>query len=171
MAKTSESVPVKSGRQDTSKHPISDLRRDIESVFDRFMSGWPTFKHGDVWDPFKDFQHSAQVLSPSVDVTETDTGYEIEAELPGLDQKDIELTLTDNILTLKGEKKQEREEKKKEYSLSERSYGSFQRSFRLPDDSDLDKLSTTFRNGVLKISLPKSAEAQTRTRKIEVNSA
>ena len=171
MAKTSESVPVKSGRQDTSKHPISDLRRDIESVFDRFMSGCPTFKHGDVWYPFKDFPHSAQVLSPSVDVTETDTGYEIEAELPGLDQKDIELTLTDNILTLKGEKKQEREEKKKEYYLSERSYGSFQRSFRLPDDSDLDKLSTTFRNGVLKISLPKSAEAQTRTRKIEVNSA
>lgn len=110
-------------------------------------------------------------LSPKVDVSETDTDYEITAELPGMSEKDIELTLKSDMLTLKGEKKEEREEKKKDYYLSERSYGSFQRSFRLADDVDVDKISSKFSKGVLTVNLPKSAEAKANTRKIEVKSA
>ena len=86
---------------------------------------------------------------PAVDIAETDKAYEITAELPGMDEKNIEVKFADGVLTIRGEKKDEKEEKKKDYYLSERSYGSFQRSFQVPDGVDTDKIEATFKKGVL----------------------
>ena len=108
---------------------------------------------------------------PAVDVAETDKAYEITAELPGMDEKNIEVKFADGVLTIKGEKKDEKEEKKKDYYLSERSYGSFQRSFQVPDGVDTDKIEATFKNGILTVVLPKSTEAQKATKKIDVKAA
>ena len=96
---------------------------------------------------------------PSIDVRETDTDLVVEAELPGMDEKDVSVTLSNDVLTLKGEKKSEREEKKEDYHVMERSYGSFQRSFRLGDTIDPDKVTAAFDKGVLKVTLAKRPEA------------
>ena len=108
------------------------------------------------------------ILAPSVDVRETDNAVEVEAELPGVDEKDIQLTLEDDVLTIKGEKKLEKQETRRGYRVSERSYGSFYRSLPMPAGIDADKVNAVFAKGVLRITLPKPAEAQARTRKIEV---
>jgi HSP20 family protein len=106
--------------------------------------------------------------APAVDVTETERAYEITAELPGLDEKNIEVKLAEGVLTIKGEKQEEKEEKKKDYYLQERSFGSFQRAFQVPDGVDTDKIEAAFKNGVLTLTLPKSAEAQKAEKKIAV---
>jgi HSP20 family molecular chaperone IbpA len=105
---------------------------------------------------------------PAVDVTQTDKGYEVTAELPGMEEKDIEVKLANGILTIKGEKRDEKEEKKKDYYVRERSFGSFERSFQVPADVDADEINASFKKGVLTVMLPKSAEAQRAEKKIEV---
>ena len=107
-------------------------------------------------------------FSPRVDVQESDNAYEISVELPGLEDKDVELTIVDGILTLKGEKSAEKEEKEGNYYRKERVYGRFERSFRLPDEVEADKVEANFKNGVLTVGLPKSEEAKSVVRKIEV---
>ena len=108
-------------------------------------------------------------FSPRVDVNESDTAYQISAELPGLTDKDIEITVVDGILTLKGEKSSENEVQEGNYYRQERAYGSFERSFRLPDEVEADKVEANFKNGVLTVGLPKSEEAQSVVHKVEVN--
>ena len=88
--------------------------------------------------------------------------------MPGLDPKDIDISLSDGLLTIKGEKKQEREEKEENYHLVERSYGSFARSVRLPGETQSDKISASYKNGVLKVTLPKSEEAKKKEIKIKL---
>jgi HSP20 family protein len=107
----------------------------------------------------------------AVDVTESDKAYEITAELPGMDEKDIEVNVANAGITIKGEKKEETEEKQKDYYVSERRYGAFERYFGLPESVDVDKIAATFKNGVLRVTLPKIAEAQTPARKIEVKAS
>jgi HSP20 family protein len=104
-----------------------------------------------------------------VDIAEKDKGYEITAELPGMEESDIDVKYADGVLTIKGEKKEEKEEKKKDYYLSERRYGSFQRSFQVPENVAADKIDAKFANGVLTVRLPKSAEAQKNEKKIAIN--
>ena len=106
---------------------------------------------------------------PSVDVGETDKAFEITAELPGMDEDDIEVTLTDAGLTIKGEKKSEREETEKDYHRLERSFGSFQRFFAVPEEVDAAKIDARFKKGVLTVTLPKTAKAK--ARKIKVKAA
>ena len=108
---------------------------------------------------------------PTVDISETDKAYEITAELPGMDEKNVEVKLANGLLTIKGEKQDEKEEKKKDYHMRERSYGSFERSFQVPDGVDADKIEANFKKGVLTVILPKSAEAQKAEKKITVKSA
>ena len=159
-----------------SAHPLVTLRGEVDRLFDDFFRGWPSFMSFPSrlfdFDPFKRAAEPLAVtfgaLAPRVDVAETDDGYQIEAELPGLDEKDVSVTLSDDVLTIKGEKKAEREEKKKDYYLSERSYGTLQRSFQLPDGVDADKITAEFKKGVLSIALPKSKEAKARERKIAI---
>lgn len=97
---------------------------------------------------------------PSVDVSETESEIVVRAELPGMTQDDIELNLQDSVLTLKGEKKQEKEEEKESYHRMERCYGCFSRSFTLPANIDQDKIQASFKDGVLVVNLPKSEEAK-----------
>ena len=88
----------------------------------------------------------------------------------GLDPKDIDISLSDGLLTIKGEKKQEREEKEENYHLVERSYGTFTRSIRIPNEVQSDKINASYKNGVLKVVLPKSEEAKKKVVKIKVGS-
>jgi len=105
---------------------------------------------------------------PAIDLSETNNDIIMKAELPGIDPKDIDISLTNDLLTIKGEKKQEKEEKEEDYHLIERSYGSFIRSIRLPKDVQSDKISASYKNGILKVILPKSEEAKKKEIKIKV---
>jgi HSP20 family protein len=108
--------------------------------------------------------------SPAVDVTETDNAYEIAAELPGMDEKNIDVKFADGVLTIKGERQEEREEKEKGYHLRERSFGSFQRAFQVPEGVDPEKIQASFKQGLLTVTFPKTAESQKAAKKIEVKS-
>ncbi|RMF10695.1 MAG: Hsp20/alpha crystallin family protein [Alphaproteobacteria bacterium] len=107
-------------------------------------------------------------LSPNVDIKEDDKTITVSAELPGLDPDDVEVTLRDGVLTLKGEKKLEDEKSEDNYRVTERRYGSFQRSFQLPDTVDEEKVTASFDKGVLTIELPKRAEAARAAKKIKI---
>lgn len=105
---------------------------------------------------------------PSMDVKETDKEISIEAELPGLDEKDLSLTMQNGVLTIEGEKKLEHEEEKENYHVMERRYGGFHRSLRIPDTVNEDKIEARFDKGVLKVVLPKRPEVAAEHRKIEI---
>jgi len=133
------------------------LQREIDRLFDDFTRGFPTFGNG-----------KADLL-PSMDVTETDKQIEITAELPGLEEKDVQINVADNLLTIRGEKQAEKEEKDKDYRLIERSYGSFERTLELPAGVNTDAIQASIAKGVLKVTVPKPAPAQ--SKKIEVKAA
>jgi HSP20 family protein len=151
-------------------YPMSTLRDDIDSAFDRMFRDWPRFGKVGELDPFRelDFWKRPTALAPRVDVSEDENAYQIAAEIPGVKEKDVTVTVANGKLTLRGEKKTEKEEKKKDYHMKERSYGAFERSFQLPDGVKTDKISATFENGVLNVTLPKSTKAKGKERKIEV---
>lgn len=104
-------------------------------------------------------------LAPAFDVAETDKAYTITGEIPGIEAKDLTVTLANGILSITGEKKREEEEKDEHYHRIEREYGSFHRGFRLPGNATADKVKANYKDGVLKITLPKT---ETKTQKIEV---
>jgi HSP20 family protein len=147
------------------------MRTEMERMFDRFGFGFPAFRRLFDMEPTFRPEMNLTMPNPAIDIAEDDKGYRLTAELPGLDEKDIEITINDDMLTLKGEKKQESERKEKNYTLSERSYGSFQRSFWLPDGVDRGKIDASFAKGVLHVNLPKSEKAAAQPKKIEVKSA
>jgi HSP20 family protein len=147
--------------------PFESLKKEVDRLFEDFGD--------DFWRrPFRSLSRferawpSRLTATPPVDVSETDKAYEITAELPGLDEKNIEVNVAQGGLTIKGEKTEEKEEKKKDTYVCERRYGSFERYFDLPDGVDADKIEATFNKGVLKVTLPKTAEAQKPGMKIEV---
>lgn len=115
-----------------------------------------------------DTTETRAVMSPKLDVAELKDKFEIKAELPGMDEKDIELSLDDGLLTISGEKKAETEEKDKGYYLKECSYGTFSRSIRLPDNIADDKIEAKFKKGVLTIDLPKKEVIPPKSRKIAI---
>jgi len=108
---------------------------------------------------------------PAIDMSEDEKMYKISAELPGMEAKDVDVSVTGDMLVLKGEKRQEKEEKDKNYHFSERAYGSFQRAFELPASVDRGKIAADFSKGVLTIILPKTVEAQQPTKKIAVKAS
>ena len=105
---------------------------------------------------------------PAIDVTETEKSYKVAAELPGMDEKNIEVKIANGMLTIRGGKHEEKEEEKQDYYVRERSFGSFERTFPVPDGVDLDKVDASFKKGVLTVTLPKTAEAQKAEKKITV---
>jgi HSP20 family protein len=126
---------------------------------------------GRFWDSFLGRGLKGRVEGewlPSLDLAETDNELVVKAELPGMDPKDIDISLSDGMLTIKGEKKQEKEEKKSDYHFIERSYGSFTRSIQLPRQVEREKISASYKNGLLRITLPKSEEAKKKEVKIKV---
>lgn len=163
-------VPVPVHREE--QVPLLDLRQEMDRLSDNFFHhrfpAFPAMRDLMHWDPFRQFGDWMGAQTPHVDLTETDKGIEVVAELPGMEQKDIEVELKDDVLTLRGEKKEEREEAKKGYHLSERRFGSFRRSFRLPSEVEQNKISAEFKDGVLTIELPKTAKARKPSRKIGI---
>jgi HSP20 family protein len=149
------------------------FRTEMDRLFDRFSGGWgmPSLRRMFESEPAFRYESSFTLPSPAVDITEDEASYKVTAELPGMTEKEIEVVLSDGMLTLKGEKRAEREQKDKNFHLTERSYGSFQRSFTLPDGVDRDKVSADFAKGVLTISMPKTAKAKEAEKKIEVKAA
>ena len=146
------------------------FRSDMDRLFDRFARGFglPSLRSiAELEPPWRSFMFSA----PPIDMSEDDKAYKVSAELPGLDAKDVEVSVSGDRLVLKGEKRQQQEEKNKNYYLSERTYGSFERSFELPVSVDRDKIAADFSRGVLTITIPKTAEVQKQQKKIEIKSA
>ena len=144
------------------EHPFASFQKEMNKLFDDFFGGfdltpWP---HSE--------GRLAATFTPRVDVSETDKEIKVSAELPGMDEKDLDVSLTRDTLTIKGEKKEEKEDKGKDYYRMERSYGSFVRSIPLPFDIDTDKVQATFKKGVLQVVLPKSAKAIQEAKKIAV---
>ena len=145
------------------------LRGEMDRLFDRFGMGMGLPSFGRVFDMMPTLRTEFTVPTPAVDITEDDTGYKLTAELPGMEEKNVEVTLTDDVLTIKGEKAAETEKKDKNTYLSERCYGAFQRAFVIPDGVDGDKVTADFAKGVLTVTLPKAAPAVKKT--IEVKKA
>lgn len=153
--------------------PFETLRGEIDRLFDAHLlagfgrRGWRLpFAQRAGATPWP--QALEWGAAPAVDVVEKDTAFEISAELPGLGRENIDIQISADTLTLRGEKKEEREEKDRNRYVSERRYGRFERAFRLPDGVDRDRIDAAFEKGILKIVLPKTAEAQRQSRKIEV---
>lgn len=153
---------------------LPGLRHEIEDTVTRMLESWPHFGSAWHWPEFETLgkidlpkRHTTAKNLPRVDFSEIDDGYEITAELPGMGEDDVECTLSGNMLTVKGEKQEEREEEKKGYYLKERHYGSFMRNFTLPEDVDTDKLEAAVSDGVLRVFMPKCEKKQ-KPRKIEV---
>lgn len=152
-------VPV---RREQSQ-PLQSLQNDINRAFDSFWRGFDL--------PWPSTSSAWSISMPSVDVSESDKEIEVTAELPGIDEKDIDISLADGVLTIRGEKKSEVEKKEKDYYLQERTFGSIERVVPLPDTIDLDSANATFKNGVLTVKLAKKPEAAAATKRITVRRA
>lgn len=144
-----------------AENPFVSLQNEIDRLFDDFTRGFPSFPSLG--------NGGAVATMPTMDVAETDKEIEITAELPGLEEKDVQINVADNVLTIRGEKKAEKEQKDKNYRLVERSYGMFERSLELPDGVNADAITASIDKGVLKVVVPKPAPSQ--VKKIEVKSA
>jgi len=152
-------IPV--GRQRglaRTDNPFVSLQNEIDRLFENFTAGFPSIGNG-----------MTNVTLPTMDVAETDKEIEVTAELPGLEEKDVQINVSDNVLIIRGEKKAEKEQKDKNYRLIERTYGSFERSLELPEGVNADAIKASIDKGVLKVVVPKPAPAQ--VKKIEVKSA
>jgi len=178
MAEAATKLPVKSDKTSTPAKaedwaPFDTLRREIDRLFDDFHPfDWrlPSARSMFSFEVPR-LRRATWQVAPAMDLVEKEKEYEITAELPGIDEKNIEIKLSNQTLTIKGEKKEEKEEREKDYYLSERRYGSFQRSFQLPDGVDADKIEASFAKGVLSVKMPKTAEAQKAEKKIAVKAA
>lgn len=150
-------VPVSQDRTVARRetNPFSVLQHEIDRLFDGFSRNFAPL--------------AAYAFVPNLDVAETDKEIEITAELPGLEEKDVQLSVADNVLTIRGEKKSQREEKEKDYHLIERNYGSFLRTVELPSGVNLDNIKATIAKGILKVIVQKPAPSQ--SKKIEVKAA
>ncbi len=157
-------IPVGGERGVTrsASNPFFALQQEIDRLFEGFSRGFAGFPSSFAGFPSRE-------LMPSMDLSETDKEIEITAELPGLEEKDIQLNVADNVLTIRGEKKNEREETKKDYHLIERSYGSFTRSVQLPDGVNAENIKAVMSKGILKVTVPKPAPAQ--SKKIDIKAA
>jgi HSP20 family protein len=179
MAETVTKLPVKQEKVPERAsaveawRPFDSLRREVEQLFDDFgRSFWRLPTRRSIFDIEPLWRREAVWEGvPAVDIAESEKSYEITAELPGMEEKNIEVKVANGILTIKGEKQEEKEEKKKDYYLHERRFGSFERSFEVPAGVDADKIEASFKKGVLTVTLPKKPEAQKPAKKIEVKAA
>ena len=135
---------------------IMNFQREMNRMFDGFFRG------------SNDEDLIPSVWSPAVDIAEFDNEYQVKVELPGITKEDVKISLEQNLLTVKGEKKQEKETKESNFHRVERSYGAFQRSFTLPSSVKGDKVDATFANGILTINMPKAEEAKPKQIEVKV---
>lgn len=142
----------------TLTNPFYAFRQEMDKLMENFFGGFD----------LRPFGRKPEVFTPRIDVIDTDKEIRVSAELPGLDEKDIDVSLTKESLTIKGEKKEEKEEKGKDYYRSERSYGSFTRTIPLTLQVDAEKVTASFKKGVLTVTLPKTKQALSETKKVAV---
>ena len=168
-----KAAPAPAASRVPATDPWYNFRNEIDRLFDRFTGsfGMPAWRRMFDWEPAARSDSTFAFAAPSVDVAEDDKAFHISAELPGLEAKDIEVSVADGTLVITGEKKEAKEHKNKSYYMSERAYGSFQRSFALPEQIDRDKIAADLSKGVLTITLPKTAVAQKPAKKVEVKAA
>ena len=173
--------PQKTEVTERGANGLRSLRDEMNQVFDRFSNvQWPHFgrrRSTDVeprWGlaPFAGFDmpsfwNTERDLGRA-DLSETDEGYELQLDLPGMKKDDIQVDVTDGLLTVSGERSDEHEDRRKGYYLSERSYGSVRRSFRVPESVRIDDVKAQFSDGVLTLTMPKTEEAQKNARRIEI---
>ena len=172
MAEAATKLPVKkSAVPAKTATPFENLRREIDRLFDDFHPFDWRLPSKVLGVEVPRISRAEWQVAPAIDLVEKDDAYEITAELPGLDEKNVEIKLSNHTLTIKGEKSEEKEDRQKDYYLSERRYGSFQRSFQLPEGVDADKIDANFAKGVLTVKLPKTAEAKKAEKKIAVKAA
>ena len=160
-------TPVANGKFDV----FDTFRREMDRMFDRLTDNFafPSLRDFPTTEHF--WPRLANVAAPVVDMSGDDKAYHVTAELPGVENKDVEVTVGDDYLFIKAEKRQAHEDKAKDRFVSERSYGVFQRTFALPPDIERNAIDAKFAKGVLTVTLPKSAKAQASAKKIEVKAA
>ncbi|MDD3620001.1 MAG: Hsp20/alpha crystallin family protein [Desulfobulbaceae bacterium] len=148
-------------------NPIVQLHREMDRLFDNAFRGFGLSPlRSDFFTPLT----ASGLLKPQVDIGATDKEYSITVEVPGVDEKDVRVEIANNTLTIRGEKKQEKEEKDKNYYRVERSYGSFQRVLSLPEDADQDGVKASFKKGVLTIAMPRKPLPKAEVKQIEIKS-
>lgn len=167
-----KTIPVQHSDQhlpNMQMQPFQQLQSEMDRVFNNFFRGFSP--------PFSGFANMPSLripgmpeglLKPTLDISSSDKEYTISVEVPGVEDKDVKVEVTNNNLTISGEKKQEKEEKDKNYYRVERSYGSFQRVLSLPDDADQDKIKASFKQGVLTLTIPRKALPESEVKKIKV---
>ena len=168
---TPANMPV--GAPGETRHPLMSLREEVNRLFDDVFAGFTMMPFGGrspmaAW-PW--LEPVAETELPGVDIAETDKEYRLSAEMPGVEEKDLDVSVADDVLTIKGEKRQASEQKADDYVLSERRYGTFARSFTLPAEADTGKITASFKNGVLTVAVPKRPDAPAKRRRIELMAA
>jgi len=161
-------VPVTRSAATTASPPDlwRSLRTEMDRMFERMTGGALTAPFGGMWDfqfPSTRPDEFPRVTMPAVDLTEDDKAFKLTVEMPGLTEKDVNVSVSGDVLTVSGEKRQEREEKDKNWHLTERSYGEFRRSFVLPPSIDREGIEAGCKDGVLTVTMNKKAEAKPQT--------
>ncbi len=179
MADAATRMPVRTGRAEKrahahgASHPLDQLRTEIDRLLSDFLRGY--------WHvPFRRAAVDVEPLwrgditlgaTPAVDIVDKDDCYKLTAELPGVDEKKVEIGFRNGTLTIEGKKDESVEDTKQDHLVSERHYGDFHRTFRVPDGVDADKIEASFNNGVLSVTLPKTAEARSKRKRVEIKGA
>ena len=177
MADTGTRLPVRTEAWPQARvapwRPYETLRREVDRLFEDFDRGFWHLPFGRSAFDIEPFwrRESGWGALPAADIVETGEGYEIAIELPGMDEKSIEVKLADGTLSIRGEKQAEKEEKSADFCLRERNFGSFERSFAVPDGVDAAAIDARFARGVLTVRLPKKPEARKPERRIEAKAA
>ncbi len=166
---TKENIPVTTGKEShasglSTLHPVADMERVFDRVLDRFFGQrWPSLARWSNFPRVNDLFEEMEIRLPSLDVVDRDNEILVRAEIPGIDKKDIDISLTDNLLTIKGQSSSEKKEEKGNYHRQEISRSSFARSVTLPGAVDSSKASATLKDGVLEITLPKLESSKRRS--------
>jgi HSP20 family protein len=178
MAEAATKLPIKTETTSATQpakaadwQPFEVLRNQVDRLFHDFQTG---FLQAPFFRPLSDIESFWRRdlgfnVTPAIDIVEKDKAFEVTAELPGLDAKDIDVQLANGMLTIKGEKQEEKEEKTKDRYVSERRYGSFRRILQVPGSVDAEKIEASYKGGVLTVTLPKSPEAQKKEKTIPVS--
>ena len=164
-----KNVPVRySAEQSAPSYPIFQLHREIDRLFDETFRGFPSLLSSGLEWP----EITPIMLTPSLDIKETDENYVVSVEIPGVAKEDVDIRVDGDTLTIHGEKKQERKEDKENYHCVERHYGSFERTLTIPKDANTDNIDAKFKDGVLTINIKRQAKSLPKdAKKIEVKAA
>lgn len=167
--KEGHNVPVRStAERSTPTYPIFQLHREIDRLFDEAFRGFPSVLRGGVEWP----EITPIMLTPSIDIKETDENYVVSVEVPGVAKEDVDIRIDGDTLIIHGEKKQEKKEDKENYHCVERHYGSFERMLTIPKDANTENIDAKFKDGVLTIEIKRQAISMPKeVKKVEVKAA